>query len=425
MEAVLIIIFVLGYLAIALEHVIHINKTATAILLAVVLWTIMSVHGYTVGSVYFDSHQIIEQLGEHLIGISQIIFFLLGAMTIVQLIDSHNGFRIVTDFIKTKDKRTLLWVISFITFFLSSILDNLTTTIVMVSLIYKLLSKREDLLIFASMIVIAANAGGAWTPIGDVTTTMLWIGGCISTGKIMTGLFIPSMVCMLVPLSYFSFFMEKENVSTLSAGKNEEGILGAKRVFYVGVGALIFVPIFRALTGLPPFMGIILGVGAMWVMTDLMHHKREHLRIPHILSKVDITSVLFFLGILLAVGALETAGILKNFEIWLDQNFKNKDLIVTALGLLSAIVDNVPLTAAAMGMYDLSQFPMDHKLWELLAYSVGTGGSVLIIGSAAGVVAMGIAKINFIWYMKRVSFPALLGYFAGIISYLVIYNIVH
>jgi Na+/H+ antiporter NhaD/arsenite permease-like protein len=347
-------------------------------------------------------------------------------MTIVELIDSHGGFKIITDFIRTRDKRKLLWVISIFTFFLSSVLDNLTTSIVMVSLLRRLIPDRDDRMIFAGMVIIAANAGGAWTPIGDVTTTMLWVGGQVTTGKLMKLLIIPSLVSLFVPLLYLSLSIKQGVYPDLSHGTDSPAQHGAKRVFFLGVGSLIFVPIFRAVTNLPPFMGVLLGLGIMWVLTDLIHHqKRDHLKMPSILARIDFSSILFFLGILLAVAALETAGILESLASRMDHYFNNKDIIATVLGLLSAVIDNVPLTAATMGMYPLSSFPADSKLWEMIAYCVGTGGSILIIGSAAGVVVMGMEKISFGWYLKKVSLPVLIGYLLGIGSFLMIYHVIY
>ena len=349
----------------------------------------------------------------------------MGAMTIVELIDSHGGFKIITDFIRTKDKRKLLWAISIFTFLLSSVLDNLTTSIVMVSLLRRLVPDRDDRMIFAGMVIIAANAGGAWSPIGDVTTTMLWIGGQVTAGKLMELLIIPSLVSLVVPLLYFSFSIKQGVYPDSSQSTDSPAQYGAKRVFSLGIGSLIFVPIFRAVTNLPPFMGILLGLGIMWVLTDLIHQERDDLKVPRILTRIDFSSILFFLGILLAVAALETAGILGSLALRMDNYFNNKDIIVTVMGLLSAIIDNVPLTAATMGMYSLSSYPADSKLWEMIAYSVGTGGSILIIGSAAGVVVMGMEKISFGWYLKKVSLPVLIGYLLGIGSFLMIYHVIY
>ncbi|MBF0388016.1 MAG: sodium:proton antiporter NhaD [Candidatus Omnitrophica bacterium] len=416
----IMIVFVLGYAAIAMEHKIGVNKASAALLTAVACWVLLALQQVNVlgGTL----HGIAESLSHHLEGTAQIIFFLIGAMTIVQLMETHGGFQVVTDMLTIKKKRKLLCVVSLITFFLSAVLDNLTTSIVMVSLLHRLVNDRDDRLIFGSMVIIAANAGGAWSPIGDVTTTMLWIGGRVSALRIVEMLFIPSMIAMLVPLAYFALTMKDGEVAPL-VRSHEEKQIGTRRVFYLGLGALVLVPIFKGITGLPPFVGILFGLGLLWLVTDITHgNSREHLKVPLALHKIDMSSIMFFLGILLAVSALETAGILKSLALGMDSILANKDIIATELGLVSAIVDNIPITAATMGMYDLATYPMDCKLWELLAFTLGTGGSVLIIGSAAGVVVMGMEKINFLWYLKKVSLPALVGYFAGIGSYLLIYR---
>jgi Na+/H+ antiporter NhaD/arsenite permease-like protein len=446
MELVIIIIFVVGYLAIALEHPIKINKTASALLTAVICWTIFTVSGASETQLssqkYLDFlHElgekattlsadklhlefVEEQLGHHLNEIAQILFFLMGAMTIVELVDAHHGFKFITDRIKTKNPILLLWVVCIVAFFLSSVLDNLTTTIVMVSLVRKLIPDKEMRLFFAGMIVIAANAGGAWSPIGDVTTTMLWIGGQISAVSIMKSLFIPSIVCTLVPLIFLTFTMkgtlgEFKDSSESSASTIKTGNL----MLILGVGALISVPIFKTLTHLPPYLGMLLGLGALWVVSELINPdmdeaERKHYTAGHALSKIDMPSVLFFLGILLAVGSLQSMGTLANFAGYLNTSIGDNRIIITLIGLLSAIVDNVPLVAASMGMYSLEAYPMDNFIWTYLAYCAGTGGSILIIGSAAGVAAMGMEKIEFGWYLKRISFLAALGYFAGAGVYL-------
>ena len=420
MHILMVLTFAIGYIAISLENKIKVNKAAIALLVAVFCWIFNFIEHFPADEA--SLHRLIEHLGE----ISQVIFFLMGAMTIVELIDSHGGFKIITGFIRTRDKRKLLWVVSIITFFLSSVLDNLTTSIVMVSLLRRLVHDRDDRMIFAGMVIIAANAGGAWSPIGDVTTTMLWIGGQVTTGKLMKLLIIPSLVSLFIPLLYFSFSIKQGAYPDSPQGTDSPAQYGAKRVFSLGIGSLIFVPIFRAVTNLPPFMGVLLGLGIMWVLTDLIHYqKRDHLKVPSILTRIDFSSVLFFLGILLAVAALETAGILGSLALRMDHYFNNKDVIATVLGLLSSIIDNVPLTAATMGMYPLSSYPADSKLWEMIAYSVGTGGSILIIGSAAGVVVMGMEKISFGWYLKKVSLPVLIGYFLGIGSFLLIYRVIN
>ncbi|MEJ0054877.1 MAG: sodium:proton antiporter NhaD [Bacteroidota bacterium] len=428
MEVFVILVFVLGYLAIALEHPIKINKTATALLTGVLLWTL-----YALGT---DNKELVgEQLGHHLSSISSILFFLLGAMTIVELVDAYHGFSLITDRIQTKNAVKLLWLVCMVTFFLSSILDNLTTAIVMVSLIRKLIPAKDMRMFFAGMIVIAANAGGAWTPIGDVTTTMLWIGGQISTANIITVLFVPSMVCMLVPLLYLTFTLkgnlgDQPAAAHESTGYGTEKIKGSSVMLFMGVGALVFVPVFKTVTHLPPYIGMLLGLGVLWVISELINpHADEALRKPYTaagaLQRIDTSSVLFFLGILLAVAALESMEILHHFAVWLDQTVGSQSIIVTLIGLLSAVVDNVPLVAASMGMYSLDAYPQDHFIWEYLAYCAGTGGSILIIGSAAGVAVMGMEKIDFIWYMKRISLIAMLGYFAGCGAYLVIYQMIH
>lgn len=424
MELFIILVFVLGYLAIALEHPIQINKTASALLTGVFCWTIYAISSDDVVS---------PELSHHLSQIAEILFFLLGAMTIVELVDAYQGFRIITDRIRTKNPKVLLWLICWVTFFLSSILDNLTTSIVMVSLIRKLIPDKNMRLFFAGMIIIAANAGGAWTPIGDVTTTMLWIGGQISTANIMMVLFIPSVLCLLVPLLVLSFTLKGtlgEAPTTDGDDEDPTKIKGSTTMLIMGVGALIFVPIFKTVTHLPPYLGMMLGLGVIWVVSEFINpHADEKDRKPYTasgaLSRIDASSVLFFLGILLAVAALESTHILSNFATWLDQTVGSQSVIITLIGLLSAIIDNVPLVAASMGMYSLEMYPMDHFIWEYLAYCAGTGGSILIIGSAAGVATMGMEKIDFIWYLKKISLIAMVGYFAGCGAYLLIYQMVH
>ena len=415
-NGLIILVFVTGYLAITLEHKTGVNKAASALLVAVLCWALNFMR------VFPHDEAVMLHMNEHLADIAQVMVFLLGAMTIVELVDSHKGFNIITDFIRTDSKRVLLWLISLATFFISAVLDNLTTSIIMVTLLRRFLDDPKERMIFAGMIIIAANAGGAWTPIGDVTTTMLWIGGRVTSGKIMTQLLLPSLISMVVPLVLLSFSVKGGLPATTRQPGNNSMAYGAKRVFSMGVGALILVPVLRAFTGLPPYMGIMLGLGLMWVFTDLIHQERHFLRVPHILTRVDISSVLFFLGILLAVAALQAAGILDSLTLWMDQYIGSKEIIVSTMGVVSSIIDNVPLTAALMGMYDLSRYPVDSKLWEMAAYCVGTGGSMLIIGSAAGVVVMGMEKIGFGWYLKRISFPALMGYLAGIFVFLIFYR---
>lgn len=411
-DALIVLIFIAGYIAITLEQKTGINKAAPALLIAVGCWALNFMRAFPHDEV------VTLHMNEHLADIAQVVVFLLGAMAIVELIDSHKGFGIITSFMKTNNKRAFLWIISMITFFVSSVLDNLTTSIIMVTLLRQFVEDKRERMIFASMVIIAANAGGAWTPIGDVTTTMLWIGGRITSGKIMSQLFIPSLISVIIPLLFFSPGIKGKLTNMDFSARDNSPLYGAKRVFILGVGALIFVPILRGTTGLPPYLGIMLGLGLMWALTDLIHQERHFLRVPHVLTKIDVSSILFFLGILLAVAALDHAGILGRLAVWMDERLGSKNIIVSVMGLVSAVIDNVPLTAAAMGMYDLAHFPTDHQLWELMAYCVGTGGSILIIGSAAGVVVMGMEKIGFVWYLRRVSWVALLGYLGGLSSFL-------
>ncbi|MBY0529522.1 MAG: sodium:proton antiporter NhaD [Rhabdochlamydiaceae bacterium] len=413
----ILLVFALGYSAIILEHYIKINKGASALLIAVLCWTI-----YLYSSAAPVSEDI-KELGHHVSDVSQIIFFLMGAMTLVELVDSHKGFKIITDRINTKSKRKMLWIIALVAFFLSSVLDNLTTTILMVSLLKKIVPERAERLLLGCVIVIAANAGGAWTPIGDVTTTMLWINGQLTSVSVIKALFIPSIVSLLVPLAYFSWRTKGKLPPLPKESKNAKSEPGAKLVLALGVGGLIFVPIFKGLTGLPPFMGILLALGVLWLVTDLMHYKhneREHLRVPHILTRVDTSGVLFFLGILLCVNALQTAGILQALASWLDATVHNQAMIATLIGIFSAIIDNVPLVAATMGMYPLTVFPTDSSLWHMIAYAAGTGGSMLIIGSSSGVALMGLEKIDFVTYAKKAALPVLVGFLAGMGVYLLL-----
>ena len=411
----LILVFAVGYSAIMFETRIEINKTASALLMAVLTWAIVFLIR---GHVHAED---IAVLGEHLNEVSQIIFFLLGAMALVELIDSHKGFQIITRLIRTSSKKAMLWIMGFVTFFLSAILDNLTTTIVMLSLLRKLVPDPEDRMVLGGMIVIAANAGGAWTPIGDVTTTMLWIQGNISTAAVMRQLFLPSVVSLVVALFLLGRGLHGSYPKLATLAHEEVPEPGSKIVFYCGLGSLVFVPVLKALTGLPPFMGILVALGFLWLLTDLMHHAhkaREHLRIPHILTRIDTSGVLFFLGILLCIGALDAVGLLRHFAELLDTYIGNVSIVAIVIGLVSAVVDNVPLVAATMKMYDLHSYPMDSHLWQMIAYCAGTGGSILIIGSAAGVAFMGMEKVDFLWYCRKVSVVAFLSYFSGIGIYL-------
>jgi Na+/H+ antiporter NhaD/arsenite permease-like protein len=415
-----LLLFVVGYTFITLEHSIGINKAAIALLTGVLCWTAYLFH-------CSDATVVSEQLMAHLGETSGILFFLVGAMTVVQLIDAHDGFHIISNAIQTTDKRKLLWIVSFLTFFLSAILDNLTTTIVMISLLRTLISDKEDRWLFAGMVIIAANAGGAWSPIGDVTTTMLWIGGQITAMHIVLKLILPALACLLLPLLLISLKM-KGNIQRSSAVTNESmstiSRFHRNLVFFCGMGVLVLIPVFKSITHLPPFMGMLLGLGCLWVLSEIIHKDRDTpdkdmLSVVYALRKIDVPSILFFLGILLAVSALQTAGHLTLFASFLEDHIRNQHMIATIIGLCSAIVDNVPLVAACTGMYDLNHFPTDHPFWEFIAYCTGTGGSVLIIGSAAGVAAMGMENIPFFWYLKKISWLALLGYFGGALVYIV------
>jgi Na+/H+ antiporter NhaD/arsenite permease-like protein len=419
MTVLLIILFVFGYLAITLEHQIKINKAAIALVTGVLCWTIFVIF-------MPDKEEVNGALSHHLGELSGILFFLLGAMTIVELIDSHEGFDIITTRITQTNKVKLLWIIAVLTFFLSAILDNLTTTIVVVSLLKKLIKKDEDRMLFAGVVVIAANAGGAWSPIGDVTTTMLWIGGQITSQNIVLKLFLPSALCILVPLLILTFKLKGQvERPTLIEKRNSEQLTQLQKsiVFFSGVFILILVPVFKSVTHLPPYMGMLLGLGILWMITEIIHSSKNDedknaLSVVSALRKIDTASVLFFFGILVGIAALQSAGILSELATWLANKLGNENLIVLTLGLLSAVVDNVPLVAAVQGMYPLAVYPTDHYFWEFLAYCTGTGGSALIIGSAAGVAAMGIEKISFFWYFKRITVLALTGYLVGAITYI-------
>lgn len=427
MLTMIVVIFVIAYAAIALEHPLKVNKSASALIGAGLLWTI---YALSTGDHTLVGHQ----LNESLMGTAQIVFFLMGAMTIVEVVDAHNGFEVITSRIRTTKLSSLMWLVGFVTFFLSSVLDNLTTTIVMISLMKKLLDDHDDRLFFAGMIVVAANAGGAWTPIGDVTTTMLWIGGQITTLAIMKGVFIPSIINLLVPLLVVSWMLKGREVvappQAEASGLLETTPFERNLMLSMGLGTLIAVPIFKSVTHLPPFLGVLFGLGILWLVGELIHRNKEdedkqHLTLVHALQKIDMSSIVFFIGILLAVATLEHTHVLTNLAKWLTATIGREDVIVTVIGLVSAIVDNVPLVAASMGMYSLAQYPPDSFLWEFMAYCAGTGGSILIIGSAAGVAAMGLEKIHFFWYAKKIAPLALIGYFGGIAAYIVQYRLFH
>ena len=415
----MIVVFIVGYLCIALEHPLKIDKAASALLIGVLTWTIFILLGDS------DIHHVGEQLNENLAETAQTLFFLFAAMTIVEIVDRHNGFKIITDRITATNKVKLLWIISFLAFFMSAVLDNLTTTIVILSLLRKLIKDQHTRWTYASIVVIAANAGGAWSPIGDVTTIMLWIGGQITAGKIITGIIIPSLVSMLVPLVILSFTLKGEIIRPAESKEAESITTPGEQMalLILGVGLLLFVPVFKTITHLPPYMGMLLGLGVMWMVTELMHKKKSNeikkrLSVVNILKNVETPTIFFFLGILTAVGALGAAGQLSKLSEWLrDVTGGNIYVIDTVIGVLSSIIDNVPPVAASMKMYVIDpsvlDFAVDGTFWHMLAYCAGTGGSILIIGSAAGVAAMGLEKIDFIWYLKHISWLALVGYLAG------------
>src|SRR5574344_809152 len=410
----MIIIFIAGYLCIALEHPLKINKSATALLLAAIMWAVYSLMGPG-----FSHEVLIAHLGDT----AEILFFLMGAMTIVEIIDQHDGFRIITDRIETKSKRKLLWIISILTFFMSAVLDNLTTAIVMCALLRKLIGDKHDRWFFCGMIILAANSGGAWSPIGDVTTIMLWIKGNVTAGNIILETLIPSLVSLIVPLVAITYIM-KGDVTRPQTNQDSlsKALVSQKQsriIFFLGVGALLFVPIFKTITHLPPYIGVIFGLGLIWAVTELMHKSNKEayakLNVSTIISRIDTPSILFFLGILMAVACLQTAGHLDLLSKSLDK-IGDVYIINIIIGVLSSVIDNVPLVAAAMGMYpiaDMGHFAVDGAFWEFLAYCAGTGGSLLIIGSAAGVAVMGMEKIDFIWYLKKISIWALIGYLSG------------
>ncbi|MBK9012964.1 MAG: sodium:proton antiporter NhaD [Saprospiraceae bacterium] len=448
MIATIIVIFIIGYTAIVLEHPLKLDKTIPAILTGALLWAIVSLSGLGVVNAEHQAGEMEGVLLHHVGKIAEILFFLIGAMVIVELIDLHRGFSVITNRIRTTKKTKLLWLISIIAFFLSSVLDNLTTTIVMISLLRKLVPDRMERVWFVSFVVIAANAGGAWSPIGDVTTTMLWIGKKITTPGLIEDVFIPSILCICLPLLIATFMPQfRGNVQPgsgdVAASEERQQLLSSKIMLILGIGGLIFVPIFKQITHLPPYMGMMISLAVVWFASEFIHpgdefyEERKHLySARHALTKIEMSSILFFLGILLAVAALESViasthadghpvGLLMTMAESLQHAVPNTDIVVILLGVLSAIIDNVPLVAAVMGMYPMDQFPIDDKLWQLIAFTAGTGGSMLIIGSAAGVAAMGMERIDFIWYMKNIAWLALLGFLAGSFSFLALYPVFH
>ena len=444
MESIIILIFVLGYLSITLEHPLKLDKTVPALIMASLMWAVLAI-GFTSG--WFDVINTEEQafnflsggehamegfegtLLHHLGKTAEILIFLIGAMTIVEIIDLHRGFEILKGAVKTKSKKRLLWIIGVLAFILSAIIDNLTATIVLVTLLRKLIHRKEDRIWFAAMVVIAANAGGAWSPIGDVTTTMLWIAKKVSAAGLIEFVVLPSIVCFVLPFfiaSYMPAFRGNIEVDA-TEDKDEERLLSSKTMLFLGLGMIVSVPIFKTLTHLPPYMGMMLALGVVWLVSEYIHpeedfsKERRHLYSAHkALSRIEISSILFFLGILMAVAGLESLvyGVVNGEEVGtlrflaevLQGAIPNQDVVVILLGVFSAIIDNVPLVAASIGMYDS---PMDSVLWHFIAYSAGTGGSMLIIGSAAGVAAMGMERIDFIWYLKKITWLAFVGFIAG------------
>ena len=456
MLTTLLVLFVVGYLAIALEHPLRVDKTASALLLGMLMWIIYAMGAESVVPVvsadnfrhFLDTHPILadkslhEQalqyvlnvdIVEHLGDIMQTLLFLIGAMTIVEMVDVHGGFRVITDHINTRDKKKLLWIISFVTFFMSAILDNLTTSIVMLMLLRKLITQKEERWLYAGMIIIAANSGGAWSPIGDITTIMLWVSGNITAPALLSFVLVPSLVSMILPRIIISRKLKGDLPPRDTVVEKNSFITAGQRatMFYLGVGGLIFVPIFKSITHLPPFVGMLFVLGALWVFTEIFYNSKmleqaRELRLPKVISRVDMPSILFFLGILMAVAVLQSTGILSDIAAYLDEEIHNVYWIGLVLGVLSSIVDNVPLVAGVMGMYPVADpaatgyaanFVIDGTFWELMSYCAGVGGSILIIGSAAGVIVMGLEKISFGWYMKNFTWVAFHGYLAGAAIY--------
>ena len=423
LTGMLVAVFAAGYLLIACEHWTRVNKAAVALLTGVAAWTLLMVGGE-------GGPQVVAHLADHLSDTAGILFFLLGAMTIVELIDAHAGFQVLLGPIRQSGKRRLLVVVALATFFLSAVLDNLTTTIVAISILRKLVADRRDRMLYAGMVVIAANAGGAWTVIGDVTTTMLWIGGQVTTVGIMRALLLPSLVCLAVSVLLIAprFRGALPPPAAPEAGAAARGPSRAEQlvVLIAGIAGLLLVPVFKALTHLPPYMGMLLSLGLLWTLTEFLHRGKEQdtrhaYSVAAALRRIDTTVILFFLGILLCIAALQTGGVLESAGRWLAAHLRDERLIVVATGLVSAVVDNVPLVAALQRMYTLAQYPADHLFWELLAYCAGTGGSILIIGSAAGVAAMGMENLDFWWYLRRIGWIALVGYLAGVACYVLLY----
>lgn len=453
MLAAIIVVFIIGYLTIVLEHPLSLDKTVPALLMGATCWGLLAVgfnngwlsaigsHGdaFTVaGDHGHDGHDAFTQaLIHHLGKTAEILIFLIGAMTIVEIIDLHRGFEILKGWVNTKSKKRLLWIIGILAFILSAIIDNLTATIVLVTLLRKIISNKNERIWYASMVVIAANAGGAWSPIGDVTTTMLWIGKQVTTGGLIKWLVLPSLVCFIVPFVIAMFKKEFQGNIQVNAQEDEKAVklLSSRTMLFLGLGMIVFVPFFKTLTHLPPYIGMMFSLGVVWLVSEYIHpeedfsEERKHLYSPHVaLSRIEMSSILFFLGILMAVAAIETVvvdgvGALRYAAQGLTDAIPNQDVVVMLLGVGSAIIDNVPLVAASMGMYDIAVYPADSKLWHFIAYAAGTGGSMLIIGSAAGVAAMGMEKIDFIWYLKKITWLAAIGFLAGGLVFLGMYSV--
>ncbi len=445
MLTLIIIVFILGYLAIVLEHPLKLDKTVPALIMGALLWALIAIGHLDVVGMDHGPGQMEDVLLHHIGKIAEILFFLVGAMTIVELVDLHRGFAVITNRIETTNKRKLLWLISILAFFLSATLDNLASTIVLVSLLRRLIPDKTERLWFVCVAVIGANAGGAWSPIGDVTTTMLWIGKKVSTLGLIQNLVLPSIVCLIVPvlvLSRMKVFQGNIITSEVSKSKKREkepNLLTSRIMLFTGVGGLVFVPIFKSVTHLPPYVGMMLALGVVWLISEYIHpeedfsEERKHLYSAHTaLSRIELSSILFFLGILVAVAALESVsvtgtqgqpvGLLMFLAEGLDTLVPNQDIVIILIGFLSAIIDNVPLVAASMGMYT---DPMDAELWHFIAFSAGTGGSMLIIGSAAGVAAMGMERIDFIWYFKNIAWLAFLGFISGCITFMILAPFLH
>jgi Na+/H+ antiporter NhaD/arsenite permease-like protein len=428
----MILLFVIGYAFIAMEHKIKIDKAAIALLMCGAIWTIFSLLGHDENI----THELIDHLGDT----CEILVFLIGAMTIVDLIDSHGGFGVITDHITTHNKHKLLWLLALITFFMSAALDNMTTTIIMVMLLRRIIANRKERWLFASVIVIAANSGGAWSPIGDVTTIMLWMRGNVTSGALMGSLFLPALTSTVIPTAIAARYIARKSTTPMAATASESrlpkgvGLRLSKFILVVGILSLLFVPVFKSITHLPPYMGMMISLGVMWVLTEIIYDKKRGIeesiknRVSKVLKHIDMPTILFFLGILMSVAALQSAGVLTDVAQFLDRNIHEVFTITGIIGVLSSVIDNVPLVAACMGMYPvadaaavassidpsyLQSFVQDGLFWHLLAYCAGVGGSILIIGSAAGVVAMGLEKITFSWYFKRIALLAVAGYFGG------------